>query len=164
MRIPWWRWNGINPLPQRIACFGWSGRPGRVICRLPGKLLSLHWIQIISAQGFLSQMVGVPFACRATFARGQLSYPNKSKLFLHQTHLSLMLGSRCLRVVVGPNWHLLVRRWLCRPLGRHPYLASYVGWNWSVPLRMLHKATFDFSIWNCSFHLRGLRECSWWRL
>ena len=102
-----------------------------------------------------------PISYRLTPARGQLSYPDRSKLFLRRTHLSLVSGLGCLRVAAKPDWLLLAERWLCRPLGWHSLPVSYVGWSWYVPLWRLREATFAFFVWNCIFHQRGLREYSW---
>ena len=164
MCVPWWCWKWINPLLLRTVRSGWLNQPVRAIQRLPRKFSWLHWIQIVFTWGFPGQMVGNPFACRATSAKGQLSYSDRSKLFLARTHLSLALGSGHLCVVVGPDWRLLEGKWLCHLLGVYPYPTSYIGWSWPTPLQRPRGAIFVFSIWNCISHNQGPRECSWWQL
>ena len=144
--------------------FWWLDQPVRVIQCLPMKFLWLHWIQIVSTLGFSGQMVGDPFSYWATSARGHLSYPDRLKLFLHRTHLSLASRSRHLCVVVGPGWCLLEERWLCHLLGVHLHSTSYTGWSWPTPLWRPREAIFVFFVWNCISHQRGPRECSWWQL
>ena len=164
MCVPWWRWNETNSLLPRITHFGWSDQPVRAIQCLPRKLSRLHWIQIVSTQGSPRWMVGVPFDYISTSAKGQLSCPDRSKLFLHQNYLSLVSRSGHPRVTVGLGWGLLERKWLSCLLGVHPHPISCVGWSWPTPSwRSLAIAFFSF-IWNCISHQWDLRECSLWQL